>query len=182
MAVLWPSAFNTTVNDINSALAQPWAKSVTFDLGGNKEMQQSITVAELAGYRSLGSQYNTEATVTSAPVFAGRWNIATLDSAAQTNLNTVIEIEVIYDVEFFGLVSPDLAANDDYKLVREARAARLEQQLREKKALPVPVGVGSLPQAVKPAVGEVKCEGKEQARKEPESKPVATLSRGWSLL
>lgn len=146
---VFPSRGSTTVNDMASAQAQPGAKRIDFDVGGQKTFSISMDVARFVGMtrQQMRAQDSFWSNPSTSPTSGMLWNLCTQSSVAQTNLSTFLEIECEYDVIFFSRASVDLAFEKSlgelvlarYTREQEARSRRVGPHLHlveEKKVLP----------------------------------------------
>lgn len=127
---VYPSPAATAAASMSSALAQPGAKMLAFDVGGMKTITNHTSAPRLRGvtrqqYISDPANWGTAA---AAPTNITHWNVATQSSAAQSNLEVHMTITIEYDVVFFQRIP--LAISFEKKLLKLICERNAEDALR----------------------------------------------------
>jgi len=134
---VFASAGATTANDRSSAEAQAGCRQVTFDVGGQKTIEEHAANPQVAGVSK--AQYIADQTywggASASPTDLMYWNVWSQSSAAQTSLSIDLDIQIEYDVVFFRRRYSDLAFEKKLLVLvleREARDAVVRATAEQK--------------------------------------------------
>ena len=113
--VLWPSVGATAVTTIANASAQAGAKQLEFSTTESRQLSHSIDICSLVGRRKTEPSDGLASAVTTVPGNLVYWNMLWANSAAETNMETHVNVIIEYDIEFSRRYTVAMATLDRLK-------------------------------------------------------------------